>query len=69
MGDFNAEQSEPVLAQFLQDYNAVNIVHENRCYKSMNNPSYIDLIITNSPNSFQNASTSCAELSDFHKLS
>ena len=39
-----------------------------RRYKSMNNPSYIDLIITNSPNSFQNALTFCTGLSDFHKL-
>ena len=37
-------------------------------YKSLNNPSCINLIITNSPNSFQNTSTFCTRLSDFHKL-
>ena len=68
IGDFIAEESEPVLAQFLHDYNAVNIIHENTGYKIMNNPSCIDLIITNSPNSFQSTSTFCAGLSDFHKL-
>ena len=36
--------------------------------RHMNNPSCIDLIITNSPNSFQNTSTFCTGLSDFHKL-
>ena len=56
IGDFNAEEPEPVLAQFLQDYNSVNIILKNPCYKSMNNPSGIDFIITNSHNSFQNAS-------------
>ena len=34
----------------------------------MNNPSRIDFIITNNPNSFQNTSTFCTGLSDFHKL-
>ena len=66
--DFNADKSEPVLVQFLRDYNAVNIIHENTCYKSMNNPSCIDLIITNSPNSFQSMSAFCKGLFDFHNL-
>ena len=68
IGDFNAEESDPTLAQFLHDYNAVNIIHKYTCYKSMNNPSCIDLIITNSANSFQNTSTFCTGLSDFQKL-
>ena len=68
IGDFDAEESELVLAQFLHDYNAVNIIHKNTCYKSMNKPSCIDLIITNSPNGFQNTSTFCTGLADFHKL-
>ena len=67
-GDFDAEESEPVIAQFLHDYNTVNIIHENTCYKNANNPSYIDLIITNSPNCFHNTSTFCTGLSDFHKV-
>ena len=33
--DFNAKEFEPVLVQFLHDYNAVNIIHENTCYKNM----------------------------------
>ena len=33
ISDFNAEESEPVLAQFFHDYNAVNIIHENKSYK------------------------------------
>ena len=44
------EESEPALAQFVHNYNAVNTIntihavntiHENTCYKSMNNPSCI----------------------------
>ena len=37
--DFNGEESNHVLAQFVHDHNAVNIIHENTCYKSMKNPS------------------------------
>ena len=66
IGDFNVEESEPVLAQFLHDYTAVNIIHENTCYRSMNNPCYIDLININSSNSLQGTSISCTVLSDFH---
>ena len=34
--DFNVEESGPLLAPFLHDYSAVNIIHENTSYKSMN---------------------------------
>ena len=67
IGDCNVKESKPVQAQFLHNYNAVNIIHESVCYKSMNTPSGINLT-TNSPNSFQNMSTFWARLSDFHKL-
>lgn len=56
IGDCNVKKSKPVQAQFLHNYNAVNIIHESVCYKSMNTPSGINLT-TNSPNSFQNMST------------
>ena len=38
------------------------------CYKNPDNPSCIDLILTNCPNYFQNSSTFETRLSDFHKL-
>ena len=45
IGDFNAEESEPRLSQFLFEMNAKNIVKEPTCYKSLSNPSCIDLVI------------------------
>ena len=42
VGDFNAEESEPCLSQFLYEYNAKNIVMENTCFKIALNPSCID---------------------------
>ena len=67
--DFNVKESEPVLAQILHNsfFHAVNIIHQNACYKSINNRNCSDLIISNSPN-FQSASTFCTGLFDFHKL-
>ena len=68
IGDFNAEESEPCLHKFLQDYHSKNIVKCKTCFKSINNPSCIDLFITNSTNSFQNTTTIATGLSDFHKM-
>ena len=45
LGDFNTKESAPVLAQFLRDDYAVNIIHKNICSKSINNPSSIDLLL------------------------
>ena len=33
VGDFNTEESEPCLSQFLYEYKAKNIVKENTCFK------------------------------------
>ena len=66
--DFNAEESEPCLSQFLFEINAKNIVKETTCYKSLSNPICTDLVITNSSLSFQNTKTLSMELSDFYKM-
>ena len=68
VGDFNAEESESCLSQFLYEYNAKNIVKENTCFKNALNPSCIDLFITNSPLSFQNTIAVSNGFSDFHKM-
>ena len=68
VGDFNAEESEPRLSQFLYEYNAKNIVKEKSCFKNAMNPSCIDLFVTNSPLSFQNTIAVSNGLSNFHKM-
>ena len=45
-----------------------NLVKEPTCFKSIDNPSCIDLFITNSYLSFQNTTTVATGLSDFHKM-
>ena len=64
MRDFNAEISETNLASFFTLYNFKSLI----CFKNPDNPSCIDLILTNCPNYFQNSSTFDTGLSDFHKL-
>ena len=68
VGDFNAEESEPCLSQFLYEYNAKNTVKESTCFKNVLNPSCIDLFITNSPLTFQNTIAVTNGLSDFHNM-
>ena len=66
--DFNAEDSETCLSNFLAEINAKNIVNNYTCYKSIENHSCIDLVIANSPLSFQNMVTITTGLSDFYKM-
>ena len=67
-GDFNIEETETCLNEFLYQFNAKNLVKEKTCFKNLENPSCIDLFLTNSYRSFQGTTTITTGLSDFHKL-
>ena len=49
-------------------YNLKTLIKQKTCFKNPENSTYIDLILTNSPRSFQNSSVFETGLSDFHKL-
>lgn len=68
IGDFNTNDSEQILVDFNQQYDSKNIVKEPTCFKNIDNPSTIDLIITNSPRSCWNTKSLINGLSDFHAL-
>ena len=68
MGDFDADPADTAVSDFCEIYNLKKIIREKTCFKNPNNPSCIDLIITNMPKSFQNAMVIETGLSDFHKL-
>ena len=68
LGDFNANISEPTLASFCTLFKLKNLVKEPTCYKNPNNPSCIDLFLTNCARSFHNTCVFETGLSDFHKL-
>ena len=52
-GDFNTQEENEVLDEFMNDFHAKNLVKDPTCFKSSENPSCIDLFITNSFRSFQ----------------
>ena len=67
-GDFNIQESEPDLNEFLSEHDLKCIVKDPTCFKNVLNPSCIDLLITNFPNSFQGTTTLTTGLSDYHKM-
>ena len=67
-GDFNVEVELETVSDFLFEHNAKNLVKEKTCFKSLDNPSCIDLFLSNSYQSFQNTTAVATGLSDFHKM-
>ena len=56
------------MSEFLHNNDSKNLVKEITCFKNPNNPSCIDLFITNISGSFQNTATLASGLSDCHKM-
>ena len=67
VGDFNTEVSD-VLSTFLYQHDLENLVKEKTCFKNANNPSTIDLFLTNNSLAFQNTTATFTSLSDCHNL-
>ena len=68
LGDFHVEVKEKNISDFMITYNLKSLVKQKTCFKNPDNPSCIDLILTNSPRSFQDSCVFETGLSDFHKL-
>ena len=68
LGDFNSEISEPSMVEFCETYNLNNLIKEPTCFKNPENPSCIDVILTNRTRSFQHTKVIETGLSDHHKL-
>ena len=68
MGDFNADVSDPSVTSCCTFFKLRSIVKQPTCYKNPENPSCMDLFITNCTRSFLNTSLYETGLSDFHKL-
>ena len=64
----NSEISEEALCDFCCVYGLKNLVKNPTCFKNIDNPSCIDLILTNKSGSFQNTLVIETGLSDFHRL-
>ena len=68
LGDFNVQPEEVNMLEFLNIYNLKNLVKQKTRYKNPENPSCIDLILTNSHKSFQNTNVFETGLSDFYEM-
>ena len=68
LGDWNSAVTEKEMLDFCEMYNLDNLIKEPTCFKSTENPSSIDLMLTNKKNSFQNSTAVETGLSDFHKM-
>ena len=68
LGGFNSTMSEKPMMDFCEMYNLQNLIKEPTCYKNANNPSSIDVILTNRKSSFQNSMAIETGLSDHHKM-
>ena len=67
-GDFNVREDECSLKELMEEFHAKNLVKEEICFKNIENPSCIDLFLTNSWQSFQNTAAVSTGLSDFLKV-
>ena len=56
------------MADFCETYNLFNLIKQFTCYKNPDNPSSIDVILTNRKRSFQNSFALETGLSDCHKM-
>ena len=68
LGDFNVATSEDIMNDFCQMYELDNLINEPTCYKNVNNPSSIDVMLTNRKSCFQDSITIETGLSDHHKM-
>ena len=67
LGDFNIPIENTHLTSMMQAYNLNNLIKEPTCFQS-NNPSQIDLILTNQKSMYKFSDTFETGLSDHHKL-
>ena len=68
LADFNSCMKDSPMKTFGEIYKLRNLINEPICFKNPENPTCIDLILTNKPLSFKNTYVIETELSDFHKM-
>ena len=68
LGDFNVEIEEQHMKAFCDNCNLTSLIKQPICYKNPNNTTCIDLILSNTPRSFQSTCVIETGLSDFHLM-
>ena len=68
LGDFSIEMEEQQIKALCDNYGLKVLIRQPTCYKSPSNPTCIDLILTNAPQTFQSTCVLETGLSDFHLM-
>jgi len=68
LGDFNCNPHEQCMKNFCETYSLENLIKEPTCFKNPNNPSSIDVMLTNRKLNFKSPMTIETGLSDHHKM-
>ena len=68
LGDLNIWIDVPDMKSFCETYNLTNLIKQSTCYKNADNPTCIDLILTNVPSTFQSTCVTETGLLDFHLM-
>ena len=68
LGDFNVGIEEQHIKAFCDNCNLTSLIKQATCHKNPNNPTCIDLILSNTPRSFQSTCVIETGLSDFHLM-
>ena len=68
MGDFKVAMSDKIMEDFCSQYNYGSFINKLTRYKNHENPTCIDLILTNRPGYFQHSNVFETGISDFHLL-
>ena len=68
IGDFNISTNRNSMINFCDLNGLRNVINVPTCYKNSDNPTSIDLILTNRPSYFQHSTVFETGLSDFHLL-
>ena len=68
LGDFNACVDDEALQIFCTFYSLHSLIKQPTCFKNPENPSCIDLILTNKPRFFQTKCVNETGLSDFCRM-
>ena len=63
--DFNVKTEKSNVKLFCENYNLKNLIHSATCYKHLNKPTCICLILRNVPHMFQMTCVLETRLSDF----
>ena len=68
LGDLNSQPLENCVNDFCNACNLSNFVKKPTCYKNSDNPSCVDLFLTNRPKCFQSTMTMEIGIPDFRKM-